>query len=113
MPEQSTIASYTRRPRANEADTRGTCVSRPSLVSRPCVGAEARTRVRTVRVHLSGARLLRTGTVQCTSSAKNDTPTEGQYAGDLVSNAGKREMGPKCGRVGRSASVSEPTEISI
>jgi hypothetical protein len=31
------------------------------------------------------------------------TPTEGQYAGDLVSNAGKRNMGPKCERVGRSA----------
>ena len=37
------------------------------------------------------------------SSGKPTTPTEGQYAGDLMSNAGKREMGPKCGRVGRSA----------
>ena len=34
---------------------------------------------------------------------KNDTPTEGQYAGDLVSNAGKREMGPKCGSLPRNA----------
>ena len=31
------------------------------------------------------------------------TPTEGQYAGDLVSNAGKREMGPKCGSLPRNA----------
>ena len=34
---------------------------------------------------------------------KTTTPREDQYAGDLVSNAGKREMGPKCGRVGRYA----------
>ena len=35
---------------------------------------------------------------------KTTTPTEGQYAGDLVSNAGKREMGPKCGSLPRNAS---------
>ena len=34
---------------------------------------------------------------------KTTTPTEGQYAGDLVSNAGKREMGPKCGSLPRNA----------
>ena len=31
------------------------------------------------------------------SSAKTTTPTDGQYAGDLVSNADKREMDPNAG----------------
>ena len=34
---------------------------------------------------------------------KTTTLTGGQYAGDLVSNAGKREMGPQCGSLPRNA----------
>jgi hypothetical protein len=45
------------------------------------------------------------------------TPTEGQYAGDLVSNAGKREMGPKCGSLplnaGKLAGLAVATYQSL
>ena len=40
---------------------------------------------------------------EATKALKTTTPTEGQYAGDLVSNAGKREMGPKCRSLPRNA----------
>ena len=33
---------------------------------------------------------------------RTGTPTNGQNAGDLMPNAGRREKGPKCGRVGSS-----------